>query len=1245
MPTHSRTEVEGLPFAVVGVGASAGGLEAFTSLLENLPSDTGMAFVFVQHMKRDAKSMLTEILARSTSIPVVEASEGLEVRPDHVYVMAAATDLGISGGKLTLVPRLADAARHLPIDLFLKALAADQAEKAIGVILSGAGSDGAAGLTAIKGEGGVTLVQDPATAKHDDMPRHAIESGAADFVLDAAGVAAELARLGRHPYLREPAPVVPLLVKDRGEDLLRQIFLLLKRKTGTDFSGYKKATFNRRLARRMLLRRIENLEEYVRYLRETSEEVEALYQDVLITVTEFFRDPETFEYLKTDVFPRILAQKEPGEPLRVWVVGCSSGQEAYSLAIVLLEFLGENDTYPIQIFATDVNEKEVGRARAGLYPVAITQEVSSERLRRFFTETVNGYEVNRSVREMCTFATHDLTRDLPFSSIDLISCRNVLVYFDAVLQERVAPVFQYALRPGGYLVLGRAETLGRQAHLFELLDKRHHVYVKGPVASQLPLTLLLGGGTKPGSPAAETRSGPGPEKPLDSHDLSAEADRLLARAYAPVSVVIDEKYQVLDFRGPSASYLEHPTGKASFDVFQMAKEGLRYQLRRAVEEARKTMKPVRKASIRMLAEAERTVEIEVSPFTYSDGRTYFVISFREPVPARAKRKARGTGPTAEPQGVAADEAALLRKELEASREHLQSIISEKDVGTEELRAANEELQSANEELQSTNQELETAKEELQSINEELTIVNEELETRNTEIGRAHEDLSNLLASVNIPIVMLDDDLRIRRFTPGTEAVIRVISSDVGRPITDLDLKVIFPDLGQFLRRAIDSISASAREVQDEEGRWYSVRVRPSTTAAGRVEGAILSFVDVDELKRSLEATSEAKTELLQSQKMEAVGQLAGGVAHDFNNILTSIIGYSDLILGSEACAEASLCADVEEIKAAAERAGTLTRQILAFSRRQALQPEVLSLSDVIKSMEHLLGRTLGEDIELITLCGSEVGLVEVDTHQFGQVLVNLALNARDAMPSGGKLTLETINVELDRKDCQRLPGTTPGAYVMLAVSDSGVGMDEETKSHVFEPFFTTKEPGKGTGLGLATVYGVVKQSGGSIYVHSEPGQGTTFKVYLPRVDRPGKKPAKEVNSSDSVAGSETILVVEDEAALRELVRRVLERLGYTVLTVGSGDEALTLLEKADSRVDLLLTDVVLPGSLQGNELARAAGALWPRLPVLYMSGYARDTIVHSGRLDEGINYLAKPFTPDELAWRVRKILDSQAPSG
>ena len=891
MPPRQKRRSAADMFPVVGIGASAGGLEAFTELVQSLPPDTGMAFVLLQHMAADAKTMLGEILERSTSMPVLEATDGLEVRPDHVYVMPASADLEILERKLVLVPRGADLQQHLPIDRFFRSLAADQHDRAVGVVLSGSGSDGTAGLTAIKSAGGVTFAQDPASAGHNDMPRHAMESGAADFVLRPEEIARELARLAGQLPATEPRTVPEPEDRDH-EALLRQVFLALRRETGMDFSGYKRASFARRLSRRMLVRRTEDLEDYVRLLKQSPEEVQALYQDILIMVTEFFRDPATFDYLKADVFPRLVSAKEPGTPLRLWVVGCSSGQEAYSFAITLLEYLGDSSSHTVQIFGTDINEKDIEQARSGVYPPTIASEMSPERLRRFFSKVEGGYRVNHVIREMCTFARHDLTRDPPFSNVDFLSCRNVLIYFDTVLQERVIPVFHYALVAGGVLLLGSSESIGRRSELFEVLDRKHHVFVSRAVPARLPLE--LGPSIAPHSLKIPHPSASQPEKPLDSQDVQREFDQMLAQAYAPASVLVDETYHVLSFRGLTSPYLEHRTGRASFDVFQMAREGLGYELRRALQEAKETMTPVRKAGLRVGTEgARRALELEVRPFRFSDGLTYFVVSFRQQEHGEAKPAARASAPAApEKPG---EEAVLLRRELEASREHLQVVLAEKDTGTEELRAAYEELQSGNEELQSTNEELETAKEELQSTNEELHTVNDELAARNLELGHAHDDLANLLASVNIPMVMLDRDLRVRRFTPGTEVVLHLIDSDIGRPISHLRLKVDAPDLEVYLRQAIDSLSSSTHDVRGEEGRWYSLRVRPYKTGDGRIEGAVLSFIDVDELKRSLEATAQAK------RLSEALNDidLAINSTFEFDEIMRRVMTRSSKALRSE----------------------------------------------------------------------------------------------------------------------------------------------------------------------------------------------------------------------------------------------------------------------------------------------------------------------------------------------------------
>ncbi len=859
MPRTARKKASEEIFPVVAIGASAGGLEAFGQILEHLPQDSSMAFVLISHLQKDAKSMLAEILSRRTALPVVEVTNGQQLQPNRIYVIPASSDLGLVGRKLVLLSRVGESHPHLPIDHFLKDLAEEVGQRAIGVVLSGAGSDGVVGLRAVKAAGGVTFAQEPATAVQRDMVQNAIAAGVVDYVLPPDEIARELVRLGSHRYLKDQDEAFEPSSEEIREALLREIFLTLRRRIGIDFSGYKRATFGRRLARRMLVTKTENLEEYVQLLRRAPEEVSALYEEVLIMVTEFFRDPDTFEYLKREVFPRLRDGRDAGSPLRLWVVGCSSGEEAYSFAIALLEHFGDSRRFPIQIFGTDVNEKDIEKARAGYYPQSIQSQVSPERLRRFFREVDGAYRVSSAVREMCTFARHDLTRDPPFSRLDIISCRNVLIYFDTMLQERVIPIFHYALVPEGVLVLGRSEQVGRHSTLFRPLDPKHHIYTRKSVRVQLPLSQLGSPETRLLGTQEDKPRGRAPEKPLDALDIPREADLALARTLAPTSVVVDEKYEVLHFRGGTRLFLEHATGKASMDLFRMLREGLAFETRRALEEAATTSRPVARPGLRIKEDTFDTiVDLLVTPFRSSDDRQFFVVSFAEPQEREAKRggAARTRARVAEREP--GDEVGFLKRELDAAREHLQAIVAERDTSTEELRAALEEVQSSNEELQSTNEELETAKEELQSINEELTTINDELEMRNLDLSRAQDDLLNILQTASIPIVMLDMDLKIRRFTPGIEAAFGIVPSDLGRPILDLKPKVMVPDLQQFLRDAIEMLAPKMQEVQDEDGRWYSMRARPYKTSTNHVEGVVLSFFDVSELKRAMGAVQAAK---------------------------------------------------------------------------------------------------------------------------------------------------------------------------------------------------------------------------------------------------------------------------------------------------------------------------------------------------------------------------------------------------
>jgi two-component system, chemotaxis family, CheB/CheR fusion protein len=882
-------------FPIVGVGASAGGLEAFVELLTHLPLDTGMAFVLVQHLDPQHESALTEILSRATRMPVSEVTQNRRVEPNKVYVIPPNTSLGISRGVLKLEPRKAVRAPHHSIDIFFESLAQDRHSSAIGVILSGSATDGTIGLQAIKAEGGVTFAQDE-TASYDSMPRSAIAEGCVDFVLPPDAIALELARIARHPYVNGAAPdgatdarqrtlsaatraKGKLAVAATGSGVARargggsrdaqddpavqgfsKVLLLLLKQFGVDFSLYKPTTIRRRVARRVVLGKHAGIVEYADALRGNTKELNALYADLLIGVTRFFRDPETFETLKTGVFAKGLHLRSD-EPYRIWVLGCSTGQEAYSLAMAYLECMDQApQARRLQIFATDLSESVLERARQGFYTKALMHGVSAERLRRFFVEENGGHRVNKRLREMVVFARHNLIVDPPFSRMDLISCRNLLIYLEAALQQKAVPTFHYALNPGGHLFLGASESIGSFTRLFDAVDKKHKIYARR--SAQTPADLL---------PARRERGATG--VPVRSHPLTArlasslppaglqpelsaqrEADRIAVGQFAPPAVLINDELQILQFRGATGAYLEPPTGKASFDLLKMAREGLRLPLRALINKARKEGKAVRKQNIRLpRAGGSLQLHVEVIPLKNLRERC-FLINFEDAdktprvaaIAASDGRKPLRADTRQESRRIAALEA-----ELGETRDHLQSIHEQYETANEELQALNEEVQSANEELQSLNEELETSKEELESANEELTTVNEEMSASNIELSRLNSDLLNLQTSARLAIVMVNRDLTIRRFSDQAARHFELSASDIGRPIghvrNSLDVNQM---LEPFIAGVIADVQARERETRDRQGRWYSLRVHPYFTADNKIDGAVLVLVDIDALKHT-----------------------------------------------------------------------------------------------------------------------------------------------------------------------------------------------------------------------------------------------------------------------------------------------------------------------------------------------------------------------------------------------------------
>lgn len=840
-------------FPVAGIGASAGGLEAFTGLLQHLPVDTGIAFVFIQHLSPQHASMLPSLLSRTTAMPVIEIQHGMPVSPDHIYVIPPNTLMRLEGGVLKLEPRSEERGAPRPIDCFLHSLAADRKGAAIGVILSGADSDGALGLQAIRNDGGIAIVQSESSAKHPEMPRAALAAGIVDLILSPEEMGNALERIGRHLVLTER---VPLKVTDKShaeETQLSGIFALMRTATGVDFRGYKLGTIQRRINRRMILQRHKDLKSYRDVLESNRPELLALCEDVLINVTSFFRDPETFRALGKAVLPRLLHERESGMPLRIWVPGCSTGQEVYSIAMCLVESIPALSVpIPIQIFGTDISERCISVARVATYPENQVSKLSPERQARFFKRVENGYQIAKSIREMCVFARHNLLTDPPFSRLDLISCRNVLIYLDSDLQSKVIATFHFALKPGGCLVLGHSESLQHFSNLFSRTDNQHKFYIRKSDPAHMNMDMMRRGfaNEQPGSIALSPAFQQGKELDME---LEKAAERLVLSEYGPAWVIVDENFEIIHSCGDTSPYLKLAPGRATFALLKMARESIRGELRKLLEKAKSKNDLVQSAVFQERdGSAIRNIRLEVRRVSGAvrQSSRFLVLFFTAPDDRKTlAARSRDTKIPGESKAVLA-EAERLKQELLLTSQSMQSLIDERDSANQDLISANEEIQSSNEELQSINEELETSKEELQSSNEELNTLNEELQTRNLELNRLGDDLTNILSSTTMPILMLDQELRIRRVTPAAEQLLNIRSRDIGRPIGEIRLRLNIEDLELLVQRVMETLNAEERELQDNEGRWHLLRLRPYRTADNRIEGSVLTLIDIDQIRQS-----------------------------------------------------------------------------------------------------------------------------------------------------------------------------------------------------------------------------------------------------------------------------------------------------------------------------------------------------------------------------------------------------------
>ncbi|HZP04369.1 MAG TPA: CheR family methyltransferase [Terracidiphilus sp.] len=851
-----------LLYPVVGFGASAGGLQAFKEILENLDPNTGMSFVLVTHLAPDQRSFLSEIVERYTQMPVIPIEDGQRPLPNHLYVLLPNQSLTLREGIFRV--ELPSAIERFPktIDKFFYSLAADQKNHAVGVVLSGADADGALGLKAIKGEGGIALVQNPDTAMHSGMPRSSIASDHVDLVIPPAEIALELGRLA-HQFSR---PELRSLEEGKAtpddEQSFQKILQLLRSLSGLDLRLYKPETIRRRIARRMLLLRLEKLLDYYRFLQMRGDELRTLQEDVLINVTRFFRDPGFWDSLRANVLPVLFQDRPPERPIRIWCAGCSTGEEAYSLAITVLEYLSQYglDT-PVQIFGTDASDQSIETARIAVYPETLTSEISPERLRRYFVKVDRGYQVSKRVRDTCIFARQNLASDPPFSHIDILSCRNVMIYFNQVLQRQVMLTFHYALEPSGYILLGMSEGLRDYSDVFNTIDRKHKIYMKTGVnlpfhyEPQRSYSLAQAGPLGARTQSAEAENNVWPEL-----ELQRAADRIVLARFGPPGLIIDDRMNVLQSRGQTAPYIDITPGAVTWNLLRVLREGIANEVRIAALRAINENVPAT-AMTSLVDEqvGEQQIKVDVLPITSATARPRcFLILFQ--IMSKESDKRAGDQP-AFPQ-LTADEKdrliAQLRQDLSSTRFHLQSLVEERDARNQELVSANEEIQSANEELQSTNEELETTKQELQSANEELQTVNDELQQRNNVLTQTGNDLTNLLNSVNIPLLMLTGDLRIRQFTPPMQRLLNVRASDVGRSISEIRLQLSIENIEPILIEVLESLGTRELEVQDREGRWQLLRVRPYRTAENKIEGLVVVLVDIDQLRRSQQHLVDAR---------------------------------------------------------------------------------------------------------------------------------------------------------------------------------------------------------------------------------------------------------------------------------------------------------------------------------------------------------------------------------------------------
>jgi len=980
-------------FPIVGIGASAGGLAAFESFFSGMSLDAapGMAFVLVQHLAPDHKSILSDLIRRYTHMHVFEVEDGMVVQVNCVYIIPPNHDMALLNGTLQLLEPTAPRGQRLPIDFFFSSLAQDQRERAIAVVLSGTGSDGAQGVRAVKAEGGLILAQTPETTEFDGMPRSAIATNMVDFQLAPNEMPAQLQAYATHAFGNGMRAISGPVINN--ESALKKIFILLRSQTGHDFSNYKPSTIHRRIERRMAVHQIDSFDGYVKYLQQTPTEVEALFGDLLIGVTNFFRDPEAFQVLEEQAIPKLFENKPAGAVVRIWVTACSTGEEAYSIAILLQERMSALKTpYTVQIFATDIDSRAIATARAGLYPASIAADLTPERLARFFTVEPDGsaYRIHKSTRDLMVFSEQDLIKDPPFSKLDLVTCRNLLIYMNLELQKKLVPLFHYALKPGGLLFLGTSEGIGEFDELFAVLDRKSKLYQrKDNFEGMQRVTLSRFLPTLSAPEATTPRSGAIKLPNSGSKTLRELTEQALLQQWAPASVLVNAKGDILYLHGRTGMYLEPSPGEAGINnILKMAREGLRRDLTTTLLQAANRQEAVQCHNLNVKTNGHFTrVNLSVSPvktgppaIPQSPETVLYLVVLQEAPEADVTALALAGAANGHEAGTVGLDAesriAALQLELRSKDEYLQTTHEELESSNEELKSSNEEMQSVNEELQSTNEEMETSREELQSVNEELATVNTELQTKVADLSRANNDMNNLLAGTGIGTVFVDHQLRILRFTPAASQIINLIPSDMGRPVAHIVSNLVgYNSLVADLQSVLNTLVSKTVEVQTQDGRWYTMRIQPYRTLDNVIEGAVITFTDIMELKLAEAALRKSTNDLLRMAVVVRDASDAITVQDLEGRTLAWNPGATRLYGWSEAQA---LKLNVQDRIPENQREGALAR-LAQLSRLETLQPyrtQRLSKAGAVLEISIISSALVNESGQMYAIATTERAIEE-----------------------------------------------------------------------------------------------------------------------------------------------------------------------------------------------------------------------------------------------------------------------------